>query len=111
VAQEHPLLTEYKKTISSKIENLESLIQNLKQKKNLESLNFLRAEIHKLTGNSGSYGFLKVSELCKFMDLDLQIKIKNFSPTLLTDAWFEELDLFIIQVKKAFLKADRPLEF
>ena len=64
-----------------------------------------------MTGNSGSYGFLKVSELCKSMDLDMQIKIKNFSPQLLTDSWMEELDLFIVHVKKAFLKADRPLEF
>ena len=77
MTHEHPLLTEYKKTIPSKIENLESLIRHLKEKKNLESLNSLRAEIHKMTGNSGSYGFLKVSELCKSMDLDMQIKIKN----------------------------------
>ena len=75
--KEHPLITEYRKTIPSKLENLRKLIEEAKKYQNKESLEELRKIVHKLTGNSGTYGFMRVSNFCKALDLDLQEKIKQ----------------------------------
>jgi HPt (histidine-containing phosphotransfer) domain-containing protein len=108
--QEHPLVTEYRKTIPEKIESISSLIADVKNLKTLESLQSLRQAVHKLAGNSGTYGFMKVSNACKELDLDLQEKIQSFNPDILTIQWLSGLDIFLKNLKIHFSKPDIIIE-
>lgn len=109
--KEHPLITEYRKTIPSKLENLRKLIEEVKKYQNKESLEELRKIVHKLTGNSGTYGFMRVSNFCKALDLDLQEKIKQFDLKQITIGWLGQLDLFYENVSEAFNNPDIKMEF
>jgi len=77
---EHPLLNEYKKTIPEKLNLISHLIGTLTDQKTEESLKALHEALHTLCGNSGTYGFIKASNLCRSLDNELKDQLKNFSP-------------------------------
>ena len=108
---EHPLVTEYRQSIPSKIENLSNLVSKIKETKTLDSLSNLRQFVHKLAGNSGAYGFNKVSLRCKDLDMKLQEKIKSFSEDGISNDWLKGLDFFIDKIKEEFKAPDTIVNF
>jgi hypothetical protein len=109
--QEHPLVTDYRKTIPEKVDSIAYLIHDVKLLKTLESLQALRQAVHKLAGNSGTYGFMKVSLACKDLEADLQNKMSGFSPEIITDEWLKSLDSFLDHMKSHFKQPDVIVEF
>ncbi|MBS0623931.1 MAG: response regulator [Verrucomicrobia bacterium] len=97
----HPLFTEYRKSISQKMALLQQLVQQLKQDCSLQNLKELQREIHKLAGSSGTYGYLEVSRICKNLELDILVHIKNFHLTS-TQKWVLTLDPILQGIEKAF---------
>lgn len=93
---------EYRKSIYSKIERLEEFILNVQKKSDVSSLQELKVEVHKLAGSSGSYGYPKVSEICKIMEIELikQIDLAKYSKP--SPQFINSLDEFFTQVKMYF---------
>lgn len=59
------LKEQYKKTIPEKLSRVKQLIGDLQKQPSKDSLSALRAEVHKIAGNAGTYGYHEVSALCK----------------------------------------------
>ncbi len=97
------LKKEYIKSIPKKIKYLEDLIDMMKEKKDQETLKNFRFEVHKLAGNAGTYGFSKVSQLCKAQEQLLIPYIESFSSSMMSQSFFLNLDQFIEKIKKGFL--------
>lgn len=110
MAEENPLFTEYKQTIPEKIDLIATLISRVKDLQNLESLQELRQAVHKLAGNSGTFGFMKVSNACKTLDIELQDKIKDFKKAVIDADLLKRLDMFFLAVKDNFSKPDINIE-
>lgn len=111
MALEHPLVTEYRQTIPLKLEQINCLIGNLKTSKSIESIQALKAAVHKLAGSAGTYGFMKVSASCKALDIKLQEQIKTFTPSDITQQWLDFLDLFLKQITQDFQVPDIIINF
>jgi len=110
MATEHPLLAEYRKSLPRKLDLLRQLVAGVKKERSLASLEALRFEVHKLTGNSGTYGYTTASDLCHKLDMDLIEKIKKFNHTIFSEAWLSSLDLFLQKVEKAFSAPDKLIQ-
>lgn len=109
--KEHPLVTEYRTTIPAKLDVLKNLISELKISKSIESMQELRHAVHKMAGNAGTYGFMKVSENCKILDIRLQAMIESFSQDQITSAWLSSLDTFLQKISKDFQNPDTVINF
>jgi DNA-binding response OmpR family regulator len=92
----------YQKTISDKIERLERMIQLVQQSPDQKNLQNLRFEVHKLAGSSGSYGYSKVSHLCKAMEQELINRTELSMEIKLDPAWLASLDIFFRELKLHF---------
>lgn len=96
------LLIAYKKTIPGKLEGIKKLIDQVKKRPEKEELAALRFALHKLAGNSGVYGYLKVCQLCKDTENTLSNILENF-PTIRPDPiWIDQLDRIYAEIKKGF---------
>lgn len=105
------IFLEYQKTIPGKLDRLKRLIQTLKDNQSLENLKQLQMEVHKIAGNSGTYGFMNASDLCKALDQDLLEKMKNFPHSSLDNEYLNSLDTFLKSLEKAFIKPEKKLKF
>ncbi len=74
------LLEEYRKTIPEKIAFLQHLIARVKEKASEEHLKDLRLAVHKLAGNSGMYGYMRVSDICKEFEKEIVKSMEEKSP-------------------------------
>lgn len=101
----------YQKTIPDKIERLEKMILDVQKNDNLENLNILKGEVHKIAGSAGSYGFLAVSELCKNLESDLATQIELTKRNQFNKAWLNILDDFFTQIKLHFQMNIPEFEF
>ena len=93
------LLEEYRKTIPQKLQNIKELINQFKAKSTHQALEALRFSVHKLAGSAGTYGFAKVSQICKKWELDILDKLSHFPPPL---EWGSSLEQQISEIEKAF---------
>ncbi len=95
------LTTEYKASVFAKIANLFNLAQSWP-----DNLDPLKKAIHKLAGSAGSYGFSKVTKLCKQFETELTTALESNAPP--------EKDLVIqkcLDIKEGFLdRATPPLK-
>lgn len=96
------LKASYQKTISDKVERLETMILAVQKNPTIENLQTLRGEVHKIAGSAGSYGYMAVSELCKNLELDLIKQIDLAKKGQLDHQWLFTLDEFFTQVKLHF---------
>ncbi|MBS3904968.1 MAG: hypothetical protein KGZ39_06550 [Simkania sp.] len=108
---ENPLLADYRKGIPRKLELLQQLVAGVKRERSLPSLEALRYEVHKITGNSGTYGYITASDLCKQLDVDLREKIKSFTKDIISEEWLVSLDSFLQRVERAFSAPDKQVQF
>ena len=106
-----PLVAEYQKTIPQKLDALKKCIQLLVSQPNKETLEAFRAVVHKLAGNSGTYGYLTVSKFCKQLELDAKSRIDNIAQLLPEKEWLESLQITFSQIEKAFSKPDLNIRF
>lgn len=84
------LRAEYARAIPEKIARLQTDLDNLRKELNEENLKALRFDVHKLAGNSGTYGFTDCSKLCKEFEQDLLLKLKQINEPLDKSNWLNE---------------------
>lgn len=92
----------YDKTIYDKIALLAKLIKAVQNNPKQTELDELKNAVHKMGGSAGSYGYDKVSLLCK--ELDKQISEKLTSIHTIDVKWLNSLDDFLTKIKAAFQK-------
>jgi HPt (histidine-containing phosphotransfer) domain-containing protein len=107
---EHSLLAEYQKGLPRKIDLLRQLTAGVKKERSLSSLEALHFEVHKIAGNSGTYGYKSASDLCRQLSMDLMEKIKSFSPASISDEWLSSLNLFLQKLEIAFSAPDTKFD-
>lgn len=95
------IMIRYQESIPGKIERLEEEILNLQRNPSLENLHIFKNEIHKISGSAGSYGYMKVSELCKKMEKKIDDQSRAASDGIGKE-WLESLDEFFTQIKLNF---------
>jgi HPt (histidine-containing phosphotransfer) domain-containing protein len=93
---------DYKRSIHGKIEKLHQLIERVKERRDFESLQALRMEVHKIAGSAGSYGFMHVSQLCKQLEIELNQKMNEISNRSLDEEWLSSLNEFLNQIQTHF---------
>lgn len=96
------LLEDYKKSIPEKLSTMKVALQKLKEKFNLEDLTALRFVIHKTAGNAGTFGYPKVSDLCKTWDAKLTPMVESQAEAAPNAQFFEEIQAFISEIEKEF---------
>ena len=90
------LLEDYSKAIPEKVTLLEQLIDLVTHSPSRENLKNLTNAVHKLAGNSGLYGYLEVSALCKEFEKELLETIETKTPFAPKD--------YLNRISKAFRK-------
>lgn len=94
------LKQDYDRSIFSKLENLNQLIDQVKKRQTSEALSELKGVVQKLGGSAGTYGYLPVGQLCKELVGEIDEKINSDQP--LDPVWANSLDLFYQKIKKSF---------
>jgi diguanylate cyclase (GGDEF)-like protein len=96
------LKAEFRRTIFVKLEKLEKLVQAVQAEPAQERLFELRAEVHKIAGSAGSYGYPVVSELCKKAELEIVHRVAELSTHPPDKVWLDSLGGFLREMKSAF---------
>ncbi|WP_068470406.1 response regulator [Candidatus Protochlamydia phocaeensis] len=97
----------YQKSIFDKIERLEKLILIVQKEPTIENVQVLKADVHKIAGSSGSYGYFKVSQLCKQLEDELSRQIEALRLGTFNPSWTASLDEFFTKIKMGFQMAER----
>jgi DNA-binding response OmpR family regulator len=93
---------EYQNSIPDKLERLEKMILAIQKNLTLENLENFKREIHKIAGSAGSYGYSKVTDLCKQMEEEVTEQIELFKINSYAASWDMKLDDFFTQIKFHF---------
>ncbi|MCE2983775.1 MAG: response regulator [Parachlamydia sp.] len=96
------LMTRYNSLIPEKIERLEEQILNIQKKPSIDHLTVFKNEIHKIAGSAGSYGYLRVTQLCREMEKSAVEQIELAEKDLVSSEWLDSLDEFFTQMKLNF---------
>lgn len=68
----------YNHSISDKLERIGHLVDQLIQNPTQENLAVLKQDVHKIAGSAASYGYLKVSDLCRLWETRLAEQMGPF---------------------------------
>lgn len=98
------LRKKYQQTVGEKTERLGRLIRDIEASPCEATLAAFQKDVHKIAGSAGSYGYARVSALCREMEFDLQKKM--VSPDLIVPEWLISLQTFLKKIKLAFQSAD-----
>jgi CheY-like chemotaxis protein len=101
------LKNQYYKSIYDKVERLQRQILAVQRQPTTENLKTLQTEVHKIAGSSGSYGFLKVSKLCKDLEAQIIDRLNSGAPP--SNQWLASLDQFFAQIKLYFQTPDQSI--
>ena len=93
---------EYLQKIPEKIQAVEQLIQALHKDPSEKMLSDLRGIVHKIAGTAATFGFEKVTQLCKSWDLKLTKFLEPSTGKPDIKDLISELDRFLIELKNAF---------
>ncbi len=96
------LLAKYLESLPSRLNLIEEAMNSFQKESTKEHLGELRLLIHKLAGNAGTYGFQKVTDLCKTWDRRLSEMVEKFPNCRIDSALFSELNGFLQQIRKEF---------
>lgn len=96
------LRKKYQKAIPDKIGQIARALSALEKSFNLETATSLRMLVHNLAGNAGSFGYLKVSEICKEFDREMQDKIARIASFKPDSQWFAKLQDYLKQIVERF---------
>ena len=92
------LKEEYDATINDKIALLEKLTKATQE--NPEELESLKGEIHKMSGSAGAFGYEKVSEVCKEIENEMNVRIEK--GTTKDPVWISSLGEYINKIKEGY---------
>jgi HPt (histidine-containing phosphotransfer) domain-containing protein len=104
-AQEHifqKLRAEYQQTIPAKLQAMRQLVDSLQKTRDLQTLKELYGLVHKITGSSGVYGFMRTSEIAKKWGKSLSQMIDRFPHSVEGEAWILEVESYMQQIAGAF---------
>ncbi len=93
---------EYKQTIPEKIEKIQQLLGQLRERIDEENLKALRMHIHKIAGSAGTYGFTAVSEICIKFEKDLLDKLDHLKESQGNPSWLEGFEVYFEKIKDGF---------
>jgi HPt (histidine-containing phosphotransfer) domain-containing protein len=96
------LQQEYQNSIPGKLDSIKQLINAVKKSPDVTTLSALRAAVHKLAGNAGTYGYMEVSDTCRQWERELLQKINEPNAIKLSSEWISELDLYHEKIKNGF---------
>ncbi|MCX6989683.1 MAG: response regulator [Chlamydiae bacterium] len=99
----YPLLSEYRKSLSSKVKLLQKGLLDLEQHYTLHALEAYRKDVHRVVVSSKMYGYELPSKLCHELELELLSLIKNFGHAPGSGAVFTKLSTLLHKVEEAFL--------
>lgn len=101
------LKRKYEKAIPEKIAIITQLVRTCQANPSPESVTELKEILHKFGGSAGSYGFKKVSSICKEMDVQISEKLAtgNYAST----DWLSSLSTFLHEIEVGF-KTTTPQE-
>lgn len=92
------LFLNYDTRIHEKIELIKKLCQQVKDNPSNENLASLKNEVHKIGGNAGTYGYPKVTEICRALEQDLRSLLESTG----SENEFPDLDLFMQEFTTRF---------
>lgn len=96
------LKKKYLEALPEKFSEIDRLIINLKKTPNKQDLISLQFIIHKFAGNAGMFGYMNITVLSRGWDEKLQKIINSNDLQQINDSFFNELLLFIGQIKRDF---------
>jgi anti-anti-sigma factor len=78
------LFEHYTQSLPEKLQTLEDLIQAAADHPSQESIERLKASLHKISGSAGTYGYVKAGEICKQLEqkLEVNLQINKFDEAL-----------------------------
>lgn len=95
------LLDVYLKSIPEKLAALKKVLEELEKNRGKGELEALRFFVHKLAGNSGTYGFLTVSQICRDAEIKLVAWIEQF-PNISMEQIVPEMAKLYPLIEKGF---------
>lgn len=93
------LKEKYQKSLPEKLALIQQLIKDLHQAITREHLSSLHFQLHKLAGNAGTFGYPKISQLCRTWEERLIQLIDQFPECQKDSVWLDELDMLLIQLR------------
>jgi HPt (histidine-containing phosphotransfer) domain-containing protein len=96
------LLLKYRESLPTRLNEIQEAIAALRKEATKEHLANLRLLIHKLAGNAGTYGFNRVTELCRAWDQRLAKTLDALPDCKLDAPLFAELDALLKQIREEF---------
>jgi HPt (histidine-containing phosphotransfer) domain-containing protein len=96
------LQEKYKATLPERLKAIRDAIEALEKAPRAETLTALRFLVHKMAGNAGTYGYQKVTDLCRAGDARLGKILTPFDSSKLTPALYSELKALLKQIQGAF---------
>lgn len=100
------IYAEYRASVPEKLKLLEDLIIEVKKTGSEDTLKQLRMQIHKITGNAGTYGFTNVSEICKEFTTILHKKTETINQSKTDPTWGDDFDIYLKKIKEGFFNDD-----
>jgi HPt (histidine-containing phosphotransfer) domain-containing protein len=97
---------EYNSSIPGKVAKLHQLVDTLHASWGEASLKALRIEVHRLAGNAGVYGYLRVSEICKKFEDELIQHSGVVTTSEIDTVWISSLKGYVEDVRTAFSQQD-----
>lgn len=71
------LFEQYTSSLPEKLQTVEELVEKAVQSPSQETIETLKAAIHKLSGSAGTYGYVKAGEICKQLEQKLVLNLQN----------------------------------
>jgi HPt (histidine-containing phosphotransfer) domain-containing protein len=96
------LLKVYNQTIPEKLAKIKQLMEEVKIRPGQEELAALRFAIHKMAGNSGTYGYSEVCQLCMAAESRLNEILGKLPSTPPPPEWLNQLDQLYLDIEKGF---------
>lgn len=96
------LVQKYRASIPSKLQEIQQALEELEKNKTKEDLQNLRMLVHKIAGNAGTFGYGRVSELCRGMDVALSQMLKGDLALQLHPKFFSDFKAFFTHMKNEF---------
>lgn len=96
------LLVEYKKSLPGRLDAIRKAIDDLKREGSKQNLGAFRFLVHKMAGNAGTFGFGRVTELCRAWEGRVVQMEETFPNCCMDPPFFNELEAFFKSIEEEF---------
>lgn len=103
---ENPLWKQHRKSLIGQLENLKSLIDNLKQNYSLSNIIALKRDAHRMADSAKVFGYKEAFEWCQKLEWEMIAKEKNYNLEAYTPEWGVQWSEFFGKIEKGFLIKD-----